>query len=116
MPNLTKAQSSGVILDQKNEAVGKDGPSLRKWTKLNKEKKPNTQILTQTLAEIIVGQKRKINQCKETKATKKGAKKVCTGNKRYLSSSLGLCELQKNPKFVSLEEKENDMGLAAAGF
>ena len=37
--NLTKAHSSGVILEPKNEAVGKDGPSLRKWTKLNKEKK-----------------------------------------------------------------------------
>ena len=108
MPNLIKAQSSRVILEPKNEAVGKDGPSLRKWTKLNKEKKPNTQ----TLAEIIVGQKRKINQCKETEATKK----VCTGNKRYLSSSPDLCELQKNPNYVSLYEKENDMGLPAVGF
>lgn len=110
--NLTKAQSSGMILEPKNEGKGKDGPSLRKWKKLNRKIKPNTQ----TIAEIIVGQKRKTNQCKETEATKKGAKKVCTGNKRFLSSFLDLCELQKTPKFVSLEEKENDMGLAAAGF
>ena len=116
MPNLTKAQSSGVILEQKNKAVGKDGPNLRKWTKLTKERKPNTQILTQTLVEIIVGQKRKVNQSKETETTEKGAKKVCTGNKRYVSSSPDLCELQKNPKFVSHKNKENDIGLAAAGF
>ena len=57
-----------------------------------------------------------MNQCKEIEATKKGAKKVCTGNKRYLSSSSDLCELKKNPKFVSFEEKENDMGLTEAGF
>ena len=101
-----------MILEPKNKAVGKDGSSLRKWTKSIKERKPNTQ----TLAEITVGQKRKVNQCKETQTTEKGAKKVCTGNKRYVSSSPDLCELQKNPKFISHENKENDMGLAAAGF
>ena len=69
--------------------------------KLNKEKKPNTQ----TLAEIIVGQKRKINQCKEIEATKKGAKKVCTGNKRYLSSSSDLCELKKKIQNLFLSRK-----------
>lgn len=60
-PNLTKPQSSGMILEPKNEAKGKDGLSPRKWKKLNRKIKPNTQ----TLAEIIVGQKRKKNRRKE---------------------------------------------------